>query len=230
MYIRAKKYYKIISLLIMVLLITGCSQSKDETTQGPTDNTSAEVNQSDTNPDSSPDAESDVNSDTDGVAQAGSDETDSDEAEELIDAQVLSYNEPIVTNIFTADPSAHVFNGTLYIYPSHDPDYIDPNTSSQDGGQYLMEDYHVLTITDFDSECVDNGEALNLRDVPWAKQQLWAPDAAYKNGMYYLYFPAKDQEDIFRMGVATSSEPTGPFVAEPDYIEGSYSIDPAVFT
>jgi hypothetical protein len=27
---------------------------------------------------------------------------------------------PLITNIYTADPSAHVFNGKIYIYPSHD--------------------------------------------------------------------------------------------------------------
>jgi beta-xylosidase len=57
---------------------------------------------------------------------------------------------------------------------------------------------------------------------------MWAPDAAYKNGKYYLFFPAKDKDGIFRIGVATSDSPTGPFTPEPNYIEGSHSIDPAV--
>jgi hypothetical protein len=76
----------------------------------------------------------------------------------------------------------------------------------------------------------DHGVVLSLQDVPWAKRQLWAPDAAYKNGTYYLYFPAKDPEGVFRMGVATSKSPSGPFKAQPKPIEGSFSIDPAVFT
>lgn len=29
-------------------------------------------------------------------------------------------NKPLVTHIYTADPSAHVFNDVLYVYPSHD--------------------------------------------------------------------------------------------------------------
>src|SRR5688500_6021382 len=29
-------------------------------------------------------------------------------------------SQPLVTHIYTADPSAHVFNGRIYIYPSHD--------------------------------------------------------------------------------------------------------------
>ncbi|MEJ0057214.1 MAG: family 43 glycosylhydrolase [Bacteroidota bacterium] len=71
--------------------------------------------------------------------------------------------------------------------------------------------------------------ALDIKDIPWVGRQLWAPDAAFKNGKYYLYFPAKDKSDVFRIGVATSTTPVGPFKAEAKPIEGSYSIDPAVF-
>jgi hypothetical protein len=61
-------------------------------------------------------------------------------------------------------------------------------------------------------------------------RQLWAPDAAFKNGTYYLYFPVKDKQDVFRIGVATGKTPVGPFNAQPQAIKGSFSIDPAVFT
>lgn len=135
--------------------------------------------------------------------------------------------EALVNHIYTADPSAHVFEGKIYIYPSHDLDHDEP--SNDNGDQYAMEDYHVLSLDDFNSPCVDHGEALHLRDIPWAKQQLWAPDAAYRNNTYYLFFPARDKDHIFRLGVATSSSPSGPFTPEPDYIPGSFSIDPAVF-
>lgn len=136
-------------------------------------------------------------------------------------------NEPIVTHLFTADPSAHVFEGKIYIYPSHDLDHDGP--TNDNGDQYAMEDYHVLSMDNFDSPCVDHGEALHVRDIPWAKQQLWAPDAAFKNNRYYLFFPARDKDDIFRLGVATSPSPEGPFTPQENYIPGSYSIDPAVF-
>jgi beta-xylosidase len=75
----------------------------------------------------------------------------------------------------------------------------------------------------------DHGVALDVADVPWAERQMWAPDAAYREGTYYLYFPAKDADSVFRIGVATSSSPSGPFKPEGEPIEGSYSIDPAVF-
>lgn len=135
-------------------------------------------------------------------------------------------NHPLVEHIYTADPSAHVFEGKLYIYPSHDLDQ--DGLSNDNGDQYAMEDYHVLSMDYVESACVDHGEVLHLKDIPWAKKQLWAPDAAYKNNTYYLFFPAKDQNDIFRIGVATSSSPAGPFSPQENYIPGSFSIDPAV--
>ncbi|ANY68653.1 alpha-N-arabinofuranosidase [Paenibacillus sp. BIHB 4019] len=136
-------------------------------------------------------------------------------------------NQPLVTHIFTADPSAHVFNGKIYIYPSHDLDHDGPDNDN--GDQYAMEDYHVLSLDNFEAAVVDHGEVLHLKDIGWASKQLWAPDAAYKNDKYYLFFPARDHEGIFRIGVATSTTPAGKFTPEPDYIAGSFSIDPAVF-
>ena len=134
---------------------------------------------------------------------------------------------PLVTHIYTADPSAHYFNGKIYIYPSHD---IDAGEAFDDlGSHFAMEDYHVISMDSIDSNAIDNGVALHVDDVPWAQQQMWAPDANEKDGKFYLFFPAKDYEGIFRIGVAISDSPTGPFKAEPKAIKGSFSIDPAVF-
>lgn len=135
-------------------------------------------------------------------------------------------NQPIINDIFTADPSAHVFNGKIYIYPSHD--LAHECVDNDNGDQYVMEDYHVLSMDHIGAECVDNGEALNMRDVPWVSQQMWAPDCIKRDGKYYLYFPARDKDGVFRIGVAVSESPVGPFKPEDDYIEGSYSIDPCV--
>lgn len=134
---------------------------------------------------------------------------------------------PLVTHIFTADPSAHVFNGRLYIYPSHDRDTGIP--SNDNGDQYDMQDYHVLSLAEVGGEVTDHGCALSVNNVPWASKQMWAPDAACKDGKYYLYFPARDHHGLFRIGVAVGDCPEGPFVADPDYIAGTYSIDPCCF-
>ena len=143
-------------------------------------------------------------------------------------------SQPLVTSIYTADPSAHVFGGKIYVYPSHD---IDVKIADDDlGNQYAMRDYRVLSMDRIGGPVKVNGVALDVKDVPWASQQMWAPDAAYKNGTYYLYFPARDKQldknglGTFRIGVAASKSPVGPFKADPKPIAGSFSMDPAVFT
>jgi len=137
-------------------------------------------------------------------------------------------SEPLIKDIYTADPSAHVFDGKIYIYPSHD---VESGIKENDNGDHFdMKDYHILSMDSINGTVKDHGVALSVKDIPWAGRQLWAPDAAYKNGTYYLYFPVKDKQDVFRIGVATSENPAGPFKAKPKPIEGSLSIDPAVFT
>lgn len=143
-------------------------------------------------------------------------------------AEPTPISEPLITDIYTADPSAHLFDGKIYVYPSHD---IESNVPQDDeGGHFDMKDYHVLSMDSIGGAVMDNGVALDIKDIPWVGRQLWAPDAAYANGKYYLYFPAKDKKDVFRIGVAVSTSPAGPFKAETEPIKGSYSIDPAVFT
>jgi hypothetical protein len=135
-------------------------------------------------------------------------------------------------NDYTADPSARVFNGRLYIYTSHDR-----NSNAgfsglfpYDAPQYDMVDYHVFSTDDvFNGKITDHGAVLNLKDIPWASSQLWDNDVAYKDGSYYMYFPAKGSDNIFRIGVAVADSPTGPFIAQNAPIIDSYSIDPCVF-
>ena len=145
----------------------------------------------------------------------------------LLSLTALGQSKPLVSHMFTADPSAHVFQGQIYIYPSHD---IDAGVKEDDlGSHFAMRDYHVLSQKTPASPVVDHGVALKLEDVAWASKMLWAPDAAEAKGTYYLYFPAKDKEGVFRIGVASSAKPEGPFKAEKDYMKGSFSIDPCVF-
>ena len=144
---------------------------------------------------------------------------------EALAAKAVS--QPLVTHIYTADPSAHVFDGRLYIYPSHD---IEAGIPFNDLGDHFgMQDYHVLRMDSADGEAVDCGVALHIDDVPWAQRQMWAPDVACRDGRYYFYFPAKRADGIFQIGVAVSDNPEGPFAPEARPIEGSYSIDPAAF-
>jgi hypothetical protein len=120
-------------------------------------------------------------------------------ASENVSAQSTAAKpKPLVKDIYTADPSAHVFNGKIYIYPSHD---VESNVPQDDeGGHFAMRDYHIFSMDNINGPAKDNGVALDVKDIPWAGRQLWAPDAAFKNGTYYLYFPVKDKKDVFKIG------------------------------
>lgn len=136
-------------------------------------------------------------------------------------------SDPLITDNYTADPSAHVFNNKLYIYPSHD--YDSGIAEDDEGGHFNMKDYHVYSMETPNGTITDHGKIFDVEDVVWAERQMWAPDATEKDGNYYFYFPAKDSLDIFRIGVAIANTPEGPFIPQEKPIEGSFSIDPAVF-
>ncbi len=110
---------------------------------------------------------------------------------------LASAQNPFITKQYTADPSAHVFNGRVYVYPSHDRD---------SAKSFDMKDYHVYSSKDL-KDWTDHGVALTLDSISWAKENAWAPDCGYKNGKYYFYFPT-DQSYI---GVAVGDSPAGPF-------------------
>ena len=102
----------------------------------------------------------------------------------------------LVDDLYMADPSAHVFNGKIYIYPSHDYDSGQPENDN--GDHFDMKDYHVYSLDNIENgKAVDHGKVLEVNDIPWGGRQLWDSDCAEKNGKYYLYFSLKDKTDIF---------------------------------
>lgn len=138
----------------------------------------------------------------------------------------------LVPGDYMADPSVHVWNDRLYIYPSHDRESGIPENDN--GDHFDMNDYHVFSTDDLEAvvrgekKLEDHGVILSVKDIPWAGRQLWDCDVQEKDGKYFLYFPLKDRNDIFRFGVAVADRPEGPFVPQPDPMRGSYSIDVAV--
>lgn len=133
----------------------------------------------------------------------------------------------LIPDDYMADPSVHVFDNRVYIYPSHDWESGIPENDN--GDHFNMRDYHVFSTDNVMHGVIrDHGVVLCVEDIAWAGRQLWDCDVVCKNGRYYMYFPLKDQNDIFRIGVAVADNPAGPFIPQPDPIRGSYSIDPAV--
>lgn len=146
----------------------------------------------------------------------------------LLQSQVALATNPLITDQFSADPTARVFEGKIYVYPSHDikapPEYKGrPNW-------FVMEDYHVFSSANL-TDWKDHGVIVTQTAVPWADPTayaMWAPDCVFKDGKYYFYFPAIAKSGGFKIGVAVADRPEGPFKPEANYIEGVNGIDPAV--
>ena len=114
---------------------------------------------------------------------------------------------------YYADPSANVFNGKLYVYPSHD--WEAGAAFDDDGGHFQMKDYHVISMEDVENgEVTDYGKILDVADVKWAEKQMWDNDCVEKDGKYYLIFSAKDYNGVFHLGVAVADKPEGPFIPQ----------------
>lgn len=143
-----------------------------------------------------------------------------------------SAQNPLITNQFTADPSARVFGDRIYIYPSHD---ILANKDRGREGWFCMEDYHVFSSANL-TDWTDHGVIVTQNKVPWVKPNsysMWAPDCIESNGKYYFYFPSTPKDTTlgrgFKIGVAIADQPTGPFIPQSKPILGVNGIDPNVF-
>ncbi len=103
--------------------------------------------------------------------------------------------------LYLADPAAEVYNGRVYVYCSHDLDTA-VNYST-------MQDYAVISSDDLKT-WTNHGVVLKPRTdkgFEYATGQMNAPDAAYKDGWYYYYFPYNKTH----VGVAKSRNPEGPW-------------------
>lgn len=126
---------------------------------------------------------------------------------------------PLVRNHGAADPDAHVWGDTVWLYCSQD----------HSPGYEAMDGYHAFSSTDL-INWTDHDEVLHSRDISWGPSGwMWAPGAARKNGKYYLYYPHKDFSGDWRIGVAISDVPEGPFTDTGEPLEGIGGIDPAIF-
>ncbi|MCR5697033.1 MAG: family 43 glycosylhydrolase [Marinilabiliaceae bacterium] len=138
---------------------------------------------------------------------------------------------PIIHNQFCADPTARVFNGRLYLYPSHDIIPPQPLPQGVRADWFCMEDYHVFSSDNL-VDWTDHGVILNQKDVPWGNPgaySMWAPDCVERNGKYYFYYPDAPKEGRgFSIGVAIADKPEGPFTPMASNIEGVNGIDPCV--
>ncbi|MBN2131137.1 MAG: family 43 glycosylhydrolase [Sedimentisphaerales bacterium] len=135
---------------------------------------------------------------------------------------IAAAQNPLVMDQFTADPTARVFEGKIYVYPSHD---IPASPGRGRANWFVMEDYHVFSSENL-VDWTDHGVILEQTKVPWRDRpsyDMWAPDCVFKNGKYYFYYPTGG-----RIGVAIADKPYGPFTPEAQPIQGVRGIDPGV--
>ena len=147
----------------------------------------------------------------------------------LVIIGTLKAQNPIITDQFTADPTAKVFEGKMYVYPSHDI----PSPIERLKEWFCMADYHVFSSDNL-VDWTDHGVILSQENVPWVapdSYSMWAPECVYKNGKYYFYFPSTPKGEGkrgFSIGVAIADKPYGPFTPQATPIEGVNGIDPCV--
>ena len=144
-----------------------------------------------------------------------------------------SAQNPLIRDQFTADPTARVFNGRVYLFPSHD---IPAPADYARKDWFCMADYHVFSSDNL-TDWTDHGVIVRQQDVPWGNPKgysMWAPDCIEHNGKYYFYFPdgPKPVEGQrgggFGIGVAIADRPEGPYKVIDHKIEGIAGIDPCV--
>jgi beta-xylosidase len=116
---------------------------------------------------------------------------------------------PIITNIFTADPAVLVYKDTVFLYTSHDEAPVG-------GTEYVMHDWHVFSSTDM-VNWTDRGVCLSVKDFSWTYDHAYAGQCVYHDGKFYWYVPMAHKKDSqsnggFAIGVAVSTTPTGPFI------------------
>ncbi|WP_433789799.1 glycoside hydrolase family 43 protein [Actinoplanes sp. CA-252034] len=137
---------------------------------------------------------------------------------------------PIITNIYTADPAPLVVGNTMYIYAGRDE-------APTGGSNFVMREWHVLSSTDAAS-WTDNGARANIATFPWAGADAWAGEVEPRNGKYYWYTSVNGNgAGWMNIGVAVGDSPLGPFtdakggplISDSTANSSGLNIDPTVF-
>ncbi len=126
----------------------------------------------------------------------------------LLSPQLSMSQNPIITDVFTADPAPMVYNDTVYLYTSHD-------TASVESTNYEMKDWLVFSSTDM-VNWTNHGAKLSPKTFSWATGDAYAAQCVERDGKFYFYVSTfhKDNEESSggaAIGVAVADTPLGPF-------------------
>lgn len=122
----------------------------------------------------------------------------------MIAATRLPAANPIITDVFTADPAVIVHEGTVYLYAGQDE-------AQEKESRYVMPRWLCFSSTDL-VKWTAHGSPLQPADFTWAKGDAWAGQVVERDGKFYWYvslthatIPGK------AIAVAVADSPTGPF-------------------
>ena len=119
--------------------------------------------------------------------------------------QEKEFNNPIITDKFTADPAAIVHNDSVYLYTGHDE-------AADDFHFYKMNDWLVYSSADM-VNWKEHPVPLKVSDFEWAKADAWAAQVIERDGKFYWYVSVEhdDEHPGKAIGVAVADSPVGPF-------------------
>ncbi|MBN2683738.1 MAG: glycoside hydrolase family 43 protein [Pontiellaceae bacterium] len=150
----------------------------------------------------------------------------------LSTALTATAENPIITEVFTADPAPLVYKDKVYLYVGQD---------SGDGSRYHIPRWRVFSTSDMVT-WKDEGSPLKPTDFEWSSGEAWAGHVVEKDGKFYWYTTSEHKSRGKAIGVAVSDSPTGPFkdargsalvtagMTTDNDNHGWEDIDPAVFT
>ena len=122
----------------------------------------------------------------------------------LLAAMPAAAKNPIIDDVFTADPAALVHGDTVYLYTGHDEA---PNNDRF----FQMHDWLLFSSKDM-KNWQPHGAVLKATDFSWATGDAWASHVIERNGKFYFYSTVRHNNDKpgFAIGVAVADSPLGP--------------------
>ncbi|GAA2130461.1 family 43 glycosylhydrolase [Glycomyces algeriensis] len=143
---------------------------------------------------------------------------------------------PIVRNVFTADPATLVVGDTMYVYSGRDE-------AAANQQAFVMDEWHVFSSKAPDNDpaaWTSHGARLSLSTFAWAGANAWASEVVQgPDGRYYWFVSVDGATDNgwMNIGVAVSNSPLGPFVdaigapliSDSTPNSSALNIDPTVF-
>ena len=122
----------------------------------------------------------------------------------LLAAEPAPGSNPLLRDVFTADPAPLVVGDTAYLYVGHD--------EAKGDEPYRMNEWRVYSSRDL-KRWKSHGAVMKPTDFSWAAGDAWASQAVPRNGRFYFYATVTHDKSHpgMAIGVAVADTPLGPF-------------------